>query len=209
MFFAYRPAYSSSSVAERLLKSENYQKLDVETKISFFKLLNGQEDRRYFVYQIEQVEKKFDFDKAHLIALGKQMKQGLGEAYALQFVDDSVGFAYRIAQMKQEKLEANRKQLSGDALLLFNKLDKSSDVTYYAYSVSCVLRLLKETKDIEGIKKLGNNIEEKLGGNYKLNVFNYTEKGKTTTYCGFEYRRIDYDKDAALGCNRVVKRLAS
>ena len=189
------------TVPERFLKRlENYKKLDDRACQKLFFILDELGDRRYFVHKVEQVEAKLGGGRGKLVALGKQIQRVLGDEYVLQFVSDSVGFAYRIAQMKQEEvdLEAHRKKLFGDELVLFNLLDKSSDVTYYSYAIDHVLARLAHTADRAGIEALGKGIEEKLGERYEFNIFPYTEKGIETTYCGFKYRKDDYIDDAKL-----------
>lgn len=89
-------------------------------------------------------------------------------------------------------------------LNLYRLLDKSRDLRYYSYSLESILSCLHITK--EELIRLGRNIEHKLGKDYAVNIFEWSDVSKKKyTFVGFEYRRKDYERDEIQGRNLVTK----
>ena len=90
---------------------------------------------------------------------------------------------------------------------LFSLLDKSRDARYYSYSLESILTEMKITR--AQLMKVGQGLEEHLGKDYHVNVFDWTDddSGKKFTFVGFAYRKRDYDRDKRMGVNVVERNI--
>lgn len=96
--------------------------------------------------------------------------------------------------------------LTQDEWRLFRLLDKSRDSRYYSYSLESVCDTLN--CDRNSIIKLGRGIENKLGTDYHVNIFEWSSSnGVNYTFTGFEYRRKDYERDSRNGINIVEQHI--
>jgi len=94
--------------------------------------------------------------------------------------------------------------------MLFSLLDKSRDPRYYSYSLYSLESILTEMKITrEQLVKLGQGLEKRLGKDYCVNVFDWTDdgSGKKFTFVGFAYRKRDYDRDKRMGVNVVERNI--
>lgn len=96
---------------------------------------------------------------------------------------------------------------TNDETMLFMLLDKFRDPKCYSYSLNSIEKTLNT--DRKGIYEIGESLREKLGDDYKVNIFDWIDNtsGKKYTFVGFEYRRKDYEHDKVRGINNIEKNI--
>lgn len=93
-------------------------------------------------------------------------------------------------------------KLTDDETKLFMLLDRCRNTKYYSYSINSILKEMKINKT--KLILIGNGIRSKFGNDYKINIFKWQDKtGIIYEFVGFEYRRVDYERDKLLGVNVV------
>ena len=97
-------------------------------------------------------------------------------------------------------------KLTDDENKLFFLLDRCRNPKYYSYSLNSILVEMKINKT--KLVSIGKNIRSKFGNDYKVNIFEWNDiTGNIYEFVGFEYRRLDYEKDKLLGINVVEKNI--